>query len=65
MRPYKVSLAIKTTNKMPWSTPTLASGKPKTRCKSPPLAAMPPRKMATGMMARPLCRAKNATRIPA
>ena len=48
MRPYSASLASTTTKMMPCSTCTEASGRPSRRCSSPPLALMPPSRIATG-----------------
>src|SRR5690606_32699823 len=59
-RPRYVSLASSTTNKMPCSTFTLASGRSKLRWSKPPLALIPPSNSATGNIARGFCAARNA-----
>ena len=63
-RPYSVSLVRSTRKMRLCSTCTLASGRPMRRWMMPPAAAMPPNRMATGMMAMVLWRARKDTRIP-
>ena len=42
-------------NSIPCSTLTVASGRSSRRCNKPPLAPMPPSRIATGMMAIGFC----------
>jgi hypothetical protein len=49
---------------MPCSTSTAASGRSRRRCNRPPLAPMPPSRIATGTMASGCWRARKATRMP-
>src|SRR5262249_918149 len=64
-RPYSVLAARRAMKSKPSRTSVAASGRPKRRCKSPPLAVIPPSKTATATTARGFWRARNATRIPA